>query len=89
MKSSFNGAIAAIALSTIIAGCATTGTPTQSLRSSVQSAVGPEGQVQVTLNNRVATLTGYVRSSYTERRVIQAASKHPDVDRVVDLILAN
>lgn len=88
MKNSINTAIAAIALSTAIIGSAAAATsPSQTLRGTVQSALGGSGQVQVTLNNGVATLSGYVEDRYTELQVERAVRKYPGVDSVINLVV--
>jgi len=86
MKTSIHTAIAAIALSAAFAGTAAANAPAQNLQGAVQSALGGSGQVQVTLNNGVATLFGYVEDGSVENDVKRAAKNHPGVDRIVDLI---
>jgi len=86
MKTSIHTALAAIALSAAFAGTAAANAPVQSLQGTVQSALGGSGQVQVTLNNGVATLFGYVEDGSAEHNVKQAAKNYPGVERIVDLI---
>jgi len=83
MKTSIRTTFAAIVLSAAFAGTAAANAPAQSLQGAVQSALGGSGQVQVTLNNGVATLFGYVEDGGS---VKQAAENFPGVDRIVDLI---
>jgi len=86
MKTSIRTTFAAIVLSAAFAGTASANAPAQSLQGAVQSALGGSGQVQVTLNNGVATLFGYVEDGGAELSVKQAAENFPGVDRIVDLI---
>jgi len=86
MNTSIKSTIAAIVLSAAFAGTATAKVPAQSLQGTVQSVLGGSGQVQVKLNNGVATLFGYVDNASTEQAVKRAASNYPGVERVIDLI---
>lgn len=89
MNYSIKSAIVAIALSAAFASNASASVHNQTLRYTVQSSVGSGGQVQVTLNDGVATLFGHVENASVKHKVKQAALKHPSVDRIVNLIVVN
>jgi len=86
MHTSIQTTIAALILSAAFVGTAAANVSTQSLQSTVQSALGGSGQVQVSVQNGVATLIGYVDDASTELAVKRAASNYPGVERIVDLI---
>lgn len=86
MNTSIKTTIAALVLSASFAGTASAMAPVQSLQGTVQSVVGSEGQVHVTLNDGVATLFGYLNNGSTEQNVKQAVKNYPGVEKIVDLI---
>jgi len=91
MKNSTKSAIAAIVLTATLASTnadAANFGPDSSLRATVQWAAGSSGQVNVALNDGVATLFGYVESVYDENRVKRAALNYPGVERIIDLIVS-
>jgi len=82
-----NSTLAAVlALAAIAAGPAAASLSTGNLALDVQSALSSGGNVSVSLDDGVATLSGYVHSASDAAKVNQAALAHGDVEQVVDLI---
>jgi len=80
--------IAAIALVASIALPASANISTGKLAQDVYSAVGSAGQVNVSVNDGVATLSGYTNNKSEALKAVNAALAHNGVDRVVNLISA-
>ena len=59
---------------------------TGNLAVDVQSAVGGDGAVRVSLDDGVATLTGNVQNTSVADAATRAALRHDDVDEVVDML---
>ena len=76
-----------LVLSAAIAVPATASISTGNLGTDVQSALGSGGNVNVTVQDGVATLRGNVDTALTKLKVRQAALANADVDRVVDLVV--
>ena len=85
MKTSIKTALTAIALTALVAGPAAANLSGQSIEGAVRSAV-TNGNVNVVVDNGVATLFGWVDSSHTETAAKQAALSFSNVDTVVDRI---
>ena len=52
----------------------------------VESAVGSDGTINVSLEDGVATLTGNVENQRVAAAAEHAAERHPDVSEVIDLL---
>ena len=85
MKTSIKTALTALALTALVAGPAAANLSGQSIESAVRSAV-TNGNVNVVVDNGVATLFGWVDSSHTEAAAKQAALSFSNVDSIVDRI---
>ena len=85
MKTSIKTALTALALTAVVAGPAAANLSGQSIEGAVQSAV-TSGNVNVVVDNGVATLFGWVDSYSTENAAKQAALAFDNVDSVRDLI---
>ena len=79
-------AVTALVLAATTAVPAAASLSTGNLALDVQSALNSGGNVSVSLDDGVATLTGNVRSAGDAAKVRQAALANGDVERVVDLI---
>ena len=86
MKTSIKTALTALALTAVIAGPAAANLSGQSIEGAVRSAVS-DGNVNVVVENGVATLFGWVDSQYTETAAKQAALSFDNVDSVVNRIV--
>ena len=80
-------ALSAVALGAALAGPASALT-TGSLEGDVQSSISGSGNVNVTVSEGVATLTGNT-DSISKAAAARAAQASPEVDRVVNLIDAS
>lgn len=85
MKTSIKTALTAFALTAIVAGPAAANITGQSIDGAVRSAI-TSGNVNVSVDNGVATLFGWVEDATTENAVKKAALSFDNVDSVVDLI---
>lgn len=81
-------ALAAVALTAALAAAPASAITTGSLQGDIQSAISGSGNVNVSLRDGVATLTGNADSS-SKAAVGRAALASPDVDRVINLIDAS
>ena len=81
-------ALAAVALSAALVAAPASAITTGSLHGDVQSAVSGSGNVNVSVTDGVATLTGNA-DSLSKLAAGRAALASPDVDRVVNLIDAS
>ncbi len=77
--------VQALALAVLLTGPAAADTSGQSLKGAVQSAV-TTGNVNLSLDNGVVTLFGWVDSSYTKQAVRRAAMSYEGVTSIIDLI---
>lgn len=89
MKQSRKAIMLAIVLSALFSGNAMANVHQHSVRSAVQSALGADGQIQVSITDGVATLIGYVDNKVTETKVKQAALNHPTITNLVDRIVSD
>ena len=85
MKTSIKTALTTLALTALITGPAAANFSGQSIEGAVRSAVS-NGNVNVTVEDGVATLFGWVDSQHTENAAKQAALSFDNVDSVRDLI---
>jgi len=81
-------ALVALALSAAVAGPAAANTSGQSISGAVQSAIST-GNVNVKVEDGVATLFGWVEDHTTENAAKRAALSFDNVDSVVDLIFVS
>ena len=70
----------------VAVGPAAASLSTGNLALDVQSALSDSGNVNVSLDDGVATLSAYVRSTGDAMKVHQATLANDDVERVIDLI---
>ena len=85
MKTSIKTALTALALTAVIAGPAAANFSGQSIEGAVRSAIS-DGNVNVVVDDGVATLFGWVGDIQTENAAKQAALSFDNVDSVRDLI---
>ena len=78
-------AIAALAVSSAFSLPSFAGISTGKLALDVQSAVGGDGRVSVTLEGDVATLSGNVDNSRVARDAVEAALQYDEIGEVIDL----
>ena len=78
--------VAALALAATIAVPATASISTGNLALDVRSAVGSDGNVNVSLVDGVATLSGHANDVSAKAKARRAALANADVERVIDLI---
>ena len=81
----FKTALVALALSAAIAGPVAADVSGQSIQGAVRSAI-TSGNVNVKVEDGVATLFGWVEDRYTENKVKRAVLSFDHVDSVVDWI---
>lgn len=89
MKNRFPSTIALALSAAVAAAAASAGTvlPTGNLALDVQSAVGDGGNVNVSLRDGIATLTGNVENALVGDIAVSVAREHEDVREVVDLLI--
>lgn len=85
MKNSIKNTLLALTLSVLVIGTASGETTGQSLHGAVQSAV-TTGNVNLSLDNGVVTLFGWVDSTYTKQAVKRVAMSFDNVTSIIDLI---
>jgi len=85
MNTAIKTALTAFALSAAIAGPAAANVGTQTINAEVRSAI-TSGNVNVVVNEGVATLFGWVEDHQAEQAAKQAALSFDNVDSIVDLI---
>ena len=84
MKTSIKTIASAIALTALMAGPAVAASKGD-VTLDVLSAVGADGNVFVSVNDNVVTLTGYVDDFGDKTAAINAAKSNDGIDRVIDL----
>ncbi len=84
MKTSIKSLAAAVAMFGMI-GSASAMVTQQDVFSSVQSAIGSGGNVNVAVNGDVATLSGHVTDGYDKYAAVRAAEK-AGAEKVINLI---
>lgn len=89
MKNRFPSTIALALTAAVAASAAPAGTvlPTGNLSLDVQSAVGNDGNVNVSLRDGIATLTGNVDNALVGDTAVAVAREHEGVREVVDLLI--
>lgn len=85
MKTSIKTIATAIALTALMAGPAAAMVSKGDVTQDVLSAAGAGSNVFVSVENDVATLTGYFESATDKATAIQAAKANVGIDRVIDL----
>lgn len=85
MKTSIKTVLIALSLTAAVAGPAAANVTGQTIDGAVRSAI-TSGNVNVSVENGVATLFGWVEDSSTENAAKRAALSFDNVDSVVDLI---
>lgn len=85
MKATIKTALTVLALTAAVAGPAAANVSGQSIDGAVRSAI-TSGNVNVSVENGVATLFGWVEDIPTENAAKRAALSFDNVDSVVDLI---
>ena len=85
MKTSIKSIAASIALTALMAGPAAAMVFKGDVTQDVLSAAGAGSNVFVSVEDDVATLTGYFESSSDRYSAIQAAKANVGIDRVIDL----
>ena len=81
-------ALVALALSAAIAGPTAADVSGQSIQGAVRSAV-TNGNVNVKVEDGVATLFGWVEDRHTENKVKRAALSFDNIDSIVDRIVVS
>jgi len=89
MKATNITSIAAIALAAAISMPAAANVKTGSIFQDVQTATGSSGQVSVSVQGGVATLTGWTVDTLAVNRALAAAEAYENVDKVINLISVN
>jgi len=85
MNTTIKTALTALALTAAIAGPAAANVGTQAINAEVRSAISG-GNVNVVVENGVATLFGWVEDHQAEQAAKQAALSFDSVDSIVDRI---
>lgn len=85
MKTSIKTIVATIALTALMAGPAAAMVSKGDVTRNVLSAAGPGSNIFISVDNDVATLTGYFESRADKSAAFQAAKSHVGIDRVIDL----
>lgn len=85
MKTSIKAIFAALALSLVFAGPSVAEESEQPIDGAVRSAI-TGGNVNVSVENGVATLSGWVESQQEKQAALRVAISYESVDSVVDLI---
>ena len=88
MNTSIKSLLAVVALSAAVAAPASANISGQSIQAAVNSAI-TSGNVNVRVDDGIATLFGWVEDKTTEEAAKRAALSFDNVDRVVDLIVSN
>jgi len=85
MKTSIKTLAATIALTALMAGPAAAMVSKGELTRDVHSAIGAGSNVFVSVDDNVATLTGYFEDAGDKYSAIQAAKSNAGIDQVIDL----
>ena len=86
MKTRIATATAVVAFAATFLAPSAQAVPIDQLRNAVVSTTGSSGQVNVTVDGKTATLSGYVDDVMTARAVRRKVLSYDDIDGVVDLM---
>lgn len=84
MKTVIKSAVAAIALSALVAGPASAMVSQNDISKNLNSITGSGSNIFVNFQDGVVTLTGYFSDGLTESQVLHAALSTEGVDRVIN-----